>query len=260
MYNSIVVLSGGFDPVHEGHIAMFREARQKYDRVIVGVNSDEWLTRKKGKPFMSVTSRKAVLNAISYIDNVVEFNDKDDTAINLLRQVKHTYPGALITFGNGGDRSNSNYPEFSYCMDNKILVNDSLGGLDKQNSSSVILDNWSTTKQERPWGHWRVLYEYRDNKTKVKELVVNPHCRLSWQKHLYRGEVWFIRSGVATLYKSLDNTNTITHTVKAGEYASIKPLEWHTVKNNSKEALVIVEIQYGDKCIEEDIIRSEFCI
>lgn len=260
MYNNIVVLSGGFDPVHEGHIAMFREARQKYDRVIVGVNSDQWLARKKGKPFMPIKSRKAVLKAISYIDSVVEFRDTDNTAIDLLRQVKHTFPGALITFGNGGDRSNSNYPEFSYCMTNKILINDKLGGLDKQNSSSSMLDNWATTTQERPWGYWRVLYEYKDNKTKIKELVVNPNCYLSWQKHIYRGEIWFVKSGTATLYKSLDNGNIVMHTVRQSEYASIKPLEWHTVKNNDAKPLVIVEIQYGDKCIEDDIIRSEFCI
>ena len=50
--NSIVVLSGGFDPVHEGHISMFKAAKLKYNKVIVGLNSDAWLARKKGKPFM----------------------------------------------------------------------------------------------------------------------------------------------------------------------------------------------------------------
>ena len=71
----VIVLSGGFDPVHDGHISMFREAAQKYDYVMVGLNSDDWLTRKKGRAFMTYDVRKAILQSIKYIDEVVGFNE-----------------------------------------------------------------------------------------------------------------------------------------------------------------------------------------
>lgn len=260
MYHNIVVLSGGFDPVHEGHIAMFRDASTKYDRVIVGVNSDDWLIRKKGKAFMTSSARKTVLEAISYIDTVVEFDDSDNSAIDLLRRVKHTFPGSKITFGNGGDRSSGNYPEFRFCCDNKILIDDSLGGATKQNSSSKLLDNWSTEKQERPWGYWRVLYEYPDNKTKVKELVVKPGCALSWQKHFYRSELWYIKTGIATLYRAFSSDKPRLVTVPESAYVSINVLEWHRLENNTKNDITVLEIQSGDRCIETDIERAPFCI
>lgn len=88
MSPNIVILSGGFDPVHEGHIAMFREAKNKYDTVIVGLNSDDWLARKKGKPFMSYDARKTVLESIKYIDSVLSFDDTDGTARDLLAYCK----------------------------------------------------------------------------------------------------------------------------------------------------------------------------
>lgn len=259
MYNNIVVLSGGFDPVHEGHIAMFREASNKYDRVIVGINSDAWLIRKKGKAFMTSSARKTVLEAISYIDTVVEFNDNDNTAIDLLRRVKHTFPGSRITFGNGGDRSNCNYPEFSFCMDNKILIDDSLGGTRKQNSSSALLESWTTTQQERPWGYWRVLYDYPDNRVKVKELLIKPGCALSWQRHSDRQELWYVKSGYGVLARSYDVNSYGVEQIRPNRSLSIDKGEWHRLENSHNEDLVIVEIQYGDRCVEEDIERAPFC-
>jgi cytidyltransferase-like protein len=86
--HKIIVLSGGFDPVHEGHIAMFQAAAENYDEVIVGLNSQEWLARKKGKAFMSDQTRAAVLNAIGCIDSVRFFDDSDNSCIELLREVR----------------------------------------------------------------------------------------------------------------------------------------------------------------------------
>ena len=77
--HKIIVLSGGFDPVHEGHISMFHAAADKYDEVIVGLNSQEWLERKKGRAFMSDQTRAAVLNAIGCIDSVRFFDDSDNS-------------------------------------------------------------------------------------------------------------------------------------------------------------------------------------
>ena len=72
---SIIVLSGGFDPVHKGHLRMFREASWLGHQVVVGLNSDDWLTRKKGKPFMEFEERKEILEGFRYINQVLPFDD-----------------------------------------------------------------------------------------------------------------------------------------------------------------------------------------
>ena len=79
----IIVVSGGFDPIHSGHIAMLQEASMLGDIVIAGLNSDQWLVRKKGRAFMPFEERKAVLGAIQWVDAVWPFDDSDGTAKDL---------------------------------------------------------------------------------------------------------------------------------------------------------------------------------
>jgi len=79
-----VLVTGGFDPLHSGHIAYFKEARTLGNKLVVGVNSDEWLARKKGRAFMDFEVRKAILQSIQYVDQVISFDDSDDTAINAI--------------------------------------------------------------------------------------------------------------------------------------------------------------------------------
>jgi D-beta-D-heptose 7-phosphate kinase/D-beta-D-heptose 1-phosphate adenosyltransferase len=259
MYNNIVVLSGGFDPVHEGHIAMFKEAYLKYNHVIVGLNSDDWLARKKDKPFMSFSARKAVLESIRYIDSVLSFDDTDNTAINLLKDVQRMYPSSKLIFGNGGDRSKSNYPEWDFCNINALSVDDSLGGSNKMNSSSTLLDSWKTDSTIRDWGMWKVLHKYSPNTTKIKELVVNPKESLSWQMHHHRSEVWFVREGTATVHHSNYHDTDIEKSILRKNDVFIIPLEkWHKLSNETKEILSIIEIQFGDDCVEHDIVRLPF--
>ena len=87
----IVAVSGGFDPIHSGHLAMLRQAAALGDRLVVGVNSDAWLTRKKGKPFMHIEERKGILLAIKWVDSVWEFDDSDGTAYDFLDKVRTYY-------------------------------------------------------------------------------------------------------------------------------------------------------------------------
>lgn len=257
--SKIVILSGGFDPLHEGHISMLKAAYLTAGTVIVGLNSDEWLARKKGKPFMPFSSRKAVLESITYVDSVLSFDDTDNTAIALLKDCMSKYQNSKLIFGNGGDRSNTNYPEYQFCVDNGIEVIDTLGGSNKMNSSSALLDMWKTDSTIRDWGLWKVLQEYSPNTTKIKELVVSPNKSLSWQKHHNRSEVWFVREGTATVYCSDYPDKNITKTTLNQNDTFIIPLEkWHKLSNETKEKLSIIEIQYGSNCNELDIVRQPF--
>lgn len=251
----IIVLSGGFDPVHDGHIAMFEAAARKYDYVIVGLNSDEWLTRKKGKPFMPYSVREKILKSIKWVDEVWDFDDSDDSACALLESVAFSH--ANITFGNGGDRSNDNYPEFTFCLEQDIAIDDTLGGSSKLNSSSDFLNQWRIETCDRDWGEWKVLNNYNST-TKVKELIVHPGKSLSWQKHQYRSEVWFVREGTATIYFSLDSDgNDVIKTTKGKHQThTLFSDRWHQLVNETDKELSIIEIQYGTKCLESDIVRS----
>ena len=130
---SIIVMSGGFDPVHKGHLRMFREASWLGHHVIVGLNSDDWLTRKKGKPFMKFEERKEILEGFKYVNQVLPFDDSDDTASDLIRRVHSLYDSEShdheysdlghmgmmdyykIYFANGGDRTANNVPEIPVC-------------------------------------------------------------------------------------------------------------------------------------------------
>ena len=75
----VVIVSGGFDPIHSGHIEHFKEAKKLGDILIVGLNSDAWLTRKKGKPFMVLKQRASILAELRSVDKVMPFNDDDDS-------------------------------------------------------------------------------------------------------------------------------------------------------------------------------------
>ena len=113
----IVIVTGGFDPVHSGHIEYFKAAAALGDRLWVGVNSDEWLSRKKGRPFMPIEERTAIIEALSVVDCVFEFDDSDDTAVGAIRQVREQFPDAEIVFANGGDRQKGTTPEVEYAKE-----------------------------------------------------------------------------------------------------------------------------------------------
>ena len=138
---NMIILSGGFDPVHKGHIRMFKEASLN-GIVVAGLNSDEWLIRKKGKFFMPFIERKEILESIRYIDLVKSFDDSDDTACSLINKINNEYSDNYnIFFGNGGDRTNQTTPEIKFCNDNNIDLIWGLGG-GKIQSSSDLLKNW----------------------------------------------------------------------------------------------------------------------
>ena len=124
-------VSGGFDPVHWGHVKMIAEA-SKYARVMVILNSDEWLMRKKGYVFMPWRERAYILGNIKGVSLVSAVNDKDGTVCQALRRLKPTY------FANGGDRKQENTPEMDFCEELGIQMLWNVGGEKIQPSSELV--------------------------------------------------------------------------------------------------------------------------
>ena len=138
---TLVLVTGGFDPLHSGHIKFFKAAKELGSKLCVGLNSDDWLTRKKGKPFMPIEERIAIIKELRMVDVAIEFIDKDDTTNDAIAMALQIYDE--IIFANGGDRHNENTPEYiKYKDDDKVTFAWGIGGVGKQNSSSWILKDW----------------------------------------------------------------------------------------------------------------------
>jgi cytidyltransferase-like protein len=252
----VVLVTGGFDPLHSGHIAYFKAARKLGDKLVVGVNSDAWLTRKKGRPFMPGGERVSIIQNLSMVDHCVLYDDDDNTSKEAINNVRFMYPEAHIVFANGGDRTSNNIPEMSTDVDN-ISFEFGVGGTNKANSSSWILEEWKAPKTERIWGYYRVLHE-SGKEVKVKELTVEPGKALSMQRHKDRSEHWFVDSGTATVYTLDNNTDIDEHGVYTKHQSLHIPAGmWHQLANEHDVPLKLVEIQYGKECIEEDIERKD---
>jgi cytidyltransferase-like protein len=253
----VVLVTGGFDPLHSGHLAYFEEAKKLGDKLIVGVNSDEWLTRKKGRPFMCFEERVAIIREMEIVDKVIGFDDSDDSACHAIFHTLSTHGDIKVIFANGGDRTNTTTPEYvTYGDMPKVEFVFGVGGEDKKNSSSWILDEWKAPKTERTWGYYRVIHEY-DQHTKVKELAVPPGNKLSMQRHQERSEHWFIAEGTATVYTINNKTDIETLGIyNQHESLHIPVGTWHQLANEHDTDLKLVEIQYGKNCVEEDIERT----
>ncbi len=137
------IVSGGFDPIHEGHIEMIKASAQASDGVIVLANSDEWLCRKKGKNFHSLKTRKSILENLKGVIDVLEFDDSDNSANDGIKKARAKYPTARLVFANGGDRGKDNIPEGPVCAECGVDLAFGVGGDNKANSSSWILNKWN---------------------------------------------------------------------------------------------------------------------
>jgi len=141
MEKPIVLLSGGFDPYHDGHAKMFQKAAEIGDICVI-LNSDDWLVNKKGKAFMSLLQRADVLNSIKGVEWVWHSETLGDVSNDILSIYDSLlYRNRFLIFGNGGDRTANNTPEQAICEKLGIPVIFGLGG-DKSNSSSALLEQW----------------------------------------------------------------------------------------------------------------------
>lgn len=251
----ISVVSGGFDPLHSGHLSYIKSARAYGEYLIVALNSDEWLSKKKGRAFMPFEERKLILESIKGVDEVLAFQDDEaGSCINALVKIKQKYPKSQITFCNGGDRGKDNIPEMEAKGINFAF---SVGGDDKKNSSSWILKEWQYESEDRVWGKFYNLFT--DNKVKLKELVINPGKGMSLQKHFYRDEIWFVSHGECVVNFSQESPEQIKEFhLKKHDSFSVRKNEWHQITNPFDEDCKIIEVQYGDKTDEGDIERHSF--
>lgn len=248
---NVVLVTGGFDPLHRGHIEYFKAARELGDKLIVGVNSDEWLTRKKGRPFMSIVDRVSIIESLRMVDHCILFDDRDGSSIEAIKNVKQLYPEMHVIFANGGDRNKNNIPEMG--IDDVEFVF-GVGGDEKKTSSSWLLEEWKNPKYIRPWGWYRVLNEAVNYK--VKELVIEPNNSLSMQRHNKRSEHWYILKGKCDIVTEFRGS-IITVTKHTNQEYIIGQSVWHQCKNNYAEPCHILEVQYGTECVETDIERRD---
>ena len=248
----VIVISGGFDPVHSGHISYIQEARKNGDYLVALLNSDEWLIRKKGKYFLPFEERKIILENLKYIDEVLGFEDDElGSCIEGLKKIKAIYPNSKIIFCNGGDRQKENIPEMSL---KGINFKFGIGGNNKKNSSSSILKEWTYEKEDRVWGTFYNLF--LDKNIKVKELIISPNQGMSFQRHFHRNEIWFVSKGSCLVRHSKDvEKNKKEYRLNTEDVFHVKKNEWHQLINPNKEVCKIIEIQYGDKVEESDIER-----
>lgn len=135
-------MSGGFDPVHIGHVRMFAEARRLGDELVVILNNDHWLRFKKGFAFMPEHERKEVLEAFENVDRVVLTTHEPDTIdISICRELEALRPDI---FANGGDRKGDNIPEYALCKQLGIAMVFNVGQGGKVQSSSSLVKNFKT--------------------------------------------------------------------------------------------------------------------
>lgn len=206
---SKIVISGGFDPLHPGHIALIEDAAT-YGEVHILITSDDVLVRKKGFFFQPLTDRKKILAA--YTPHVHEVDDSDEGIRDVLGRINPTY------FGHGSDEDDKTAPQLELCKELGIVPVFALGG-GKYNSSSMINGRQHVVTR---WGSYDVLLDMPQ--LKVKILTIAPGKKLSLQRHEMRSEFFFMPNG---------------------EVRMNLPGVWHAPQAPDDKELVILEVQIG---------------
>ena len=249
----VVIVTGGFDPLHSGHIEYFKAARELGDHLVVGVNSDAWLERKKGKAFMPFEERCAIIKELDCVNEVIGFNDDDDTACAAIFTVLSTVGSQTkVIFANGGDRTKDNIPEMIY---KDVEFAFGVGGEDKKNSSSWILKEWSQPTTERAWGKYTVLD--KGNGWQVKQLEFYEEHALSDQRHFKRSEHWHVVDGVINMFLEDKSGNRTSHLLVPGDSIDIPVGYWHKAVNLDNKSAKVIEVWMGQELTEDDIERRD---
>ena len=140
-FKKVSLVTGGFDPIHSGHISYFERAKDLSNYLVVGINTNEWLTRKKGQYFLPWIERAEIIRHLDMVDAVISWDDADDSALGAIAKCLEI--SEQVVFCNGGDRTKTNIPEaMGYADDPRVEFQYGIGGEDKMNSSSWILNNY----------------------------------------------------------------------------------------------------------------------
>lgn len=243
----VVAVSGGFDPLHIGHVRMFEEAKKLGDKLVVILNNDNWLLKKKGYAFMPENERAELIKTIGVVDDVLvtshgpEFEDRSVCA-----ELEKLRPDIFV---NGGDRTFDNIPEVPLCekIGCKMVFGIGKGG--KVQSSSWLTDKVARKKVivKKPWGEFENFE--KEATWNLKTITVDAGQRLSLQSHKNRDEMWMLVEGKATATVGDEKIK-----MKLGDIVTIKRRQKHRLESGC--GAKIVEVGIGD-FDENDIIRYE---
>ena len=140
-FKELSLVTGGFDPIHSGHISYFKRAKDLSNYLVVGLNGDPWLTRKKGQFFQCWTERADIIRHLDMVDAVISWDDADNSACGAIEKCLDI--AEKVIFCNGGDRAQENTPEFEkYGNNPRVKFVWGVGGDEKRNSSSWILKGY----------------------------------------------------------------------------------------------------------------------
>ena len=141
IFDKVSLVTGGFDPIHSGHISYFERAKDLSNYLVVGLQGDPWLKRKKGQYFQCFTERADIVRHLSMVDAVISWDDSDESACGAIAKCLEI--SEKVVFCNGGDRTKTNIPEQQgYDDDPRVEFVYGTGGEDKMNSSSWILNSY----------------------------------------------------------------------------------------------------------------------
>jgi cytidyltransferase-like protein len=246
-----VATSGGFDPIHIGHIRMLKAARKLGDKLVVIINNDNWLRAKKGFVFMPQKERAEIIRALPSVDKVVVTDHKEgDPDRSVCRALRKLKPAV---FANGGDRFKDNIPEAILCkkLGIKMVFNVGRGGKVQSSSWMVGKVAREVTRSVRPWGAFHGWDEGPE--WKLKTIYIKPGKRLSLQYHHHRRECWLLVDGDATATLG-ERGEKKKVKLKKGLTCFVGRKQLHRLE--SKRGGVVVEVSYG-RFDENDIVRIE---
>lgn len=245
------LVSGGFDPVHIGHLKMFQDANKLADKVIILLNNDNWLIKKKGKPFMNQNQRKEILEEFKSISEVIIQTSSEPSSSEAIEEFVKKNPNKSICYCNGGDRSNiKNIRESNICKKLKVNLEFGIGGEKKIESSSDLTKNYLGDIEKRPWGSYHIIA--KNLGYQIKEIKVDINSKLSLQKHYKRAEFWQIIAG-----ECLVIVDKKKYQLRNNDYIYIPRDTIHRIENIGKKELIFIEIQLGNDIKEDDILRIE---
>ena len=239
-----IVVSGGFDPLHIGHVRMLKDADAlSGGRVVVLLNTDEWLKRKKGYVVSPFAARKEMIEAVLK-PLIHRAKDADGTVVESLKGLSGKW-----VFANGGDRGRDNTPEAQWCKDNGVPLLFGLGGEKVASSSEMMRTDHPPV--QTPWGSYTVLAEGPGYW--VKRIVVCAGHRTSIQRHRDRKER-FVHVGGYGRVSVFENVPYVPDELVPGMEVLVLNGKWHRLEAKGDSDLEVVEIATGDPH-EDDIER-----